>query len=85
MILDIIICFFFWLSLLVLNPLQSSAEKELNAGLISAADFTIVLKQEPYKDAYEELRPIYWAWAENILEKDIVRHNDPNLLGGKID
>jgi hypothetical protein len=67
-ILDIIICFYFWFSLLTLVPLQNAVEMELNAGFINAADYTVVLKQEPYKDSYEELRPIYWAWAENILE-----------------
>lgn len=69
-IIDIIICFYFWFSLLTLVPLEFVAEKELNAGFINASDYAVVLKQEPYKDAYDELRPIYWAWAENILEQD---------------
>lgn len=28
------------------------------------------------------MRPIYWAWAENILELDMARMQDPNLDGG---
>ncbi len=67
-IIDIIICFYFWFSLLTLVPFQNAVERELSSGFINASDYTVVLKQEPYKDSYEELRPIYWAWAENILE-----------------
>jgi hypothetical protein len=78
-IMDICICFFFWFALLAMKPLQDAVQQDLNLFNIDPEDFTVVVKQNPYMDKYEELRPIYWAWAEHILEKERNRHHNPNL------
>ena len=67
-ILDLVICFVFWFGLLAMNPLQEAIKTEASVTTITPEDFTVVIKQVPYLDKYEELRPVYWAWAENILE-----------------
>lgn len=35
-----------------------------------ASDFTVIVKQGPHLDAIEELPAIYWAWAEDVNEKE---------------
>ena len=69
-ILDLVICYFFWFSLLAMKPLEDAISTSISLNQLDPSDFTIVIKQEPYLDKYEELRPIYWAWCENILELD---------------
>ena len=71
-ILDLVICYFFWFGLLAMKPLEEAIKETIGKTQVDPDDFTVVLKQEPYLDKYEELRPIYWAWCENILEQDIV-------------
>jgi hypothetical protein len=77
-VLDLVICFVFWLGLLAMTPLQEAVDAEINLVQVDPNDFTVVIKQVPYLDRYEELRPIYWAWAENILEQEDSRDTDPN-------
>lgn len=67
-ILDLVICFVFWIGLLAMKPLQEAIRTEADVASVNPEDFTVVIKQVPYLDKYEELRPVYWAWAENILE-----------------
>lgn len=51
-----------------MKPLQEAIRTEADVASVNPEDFTVVIKQVPYLDKYEELRPVYWAWAENILE-----------------
>jgi hypothetical protein len=75
-VLDLVICFVFWFGLLAMKPLEDAIDTEIDASIIKPEDFTVVVKQVPYLDKYEELRPIYWAWAENILEQEMTRENN---------
>ena len=49
--------------------------------MLSAEDFTVQLIQEPHKDHINELKGIFWAWAEDILMKEEEQDmTDPNTL-----
>lgn len=61
--------FTFWFSILVVRILEKIASDEINLGVVSASDFTVAVKQLPYKDNLQLLPGIYYSWAENILEK----------------
>jgi hypothetical protein len=68
-VMDLFIVFTFWFSLLVVRLLEKITSDEINLGVVSASDFTVAVKQLPYKDDLLLLPGIYYSWAENILEK----------------
>jgi nitrate/nitrite-specific signal transduction histidine kinase len=43
-LLDLIIVFIFWLSLLVVKPLEKLTTDEIRQGVLTASDFTVVVK-----------------------------------------
>ena len=69
-ILDLLLSFLLWFALLALNQFQKLADVDVDRGTLSAEDFTVQIIQEPHKDHINDLKGIYWAWAENILSKD---------------
>ena len=79
-ILDLIITWFAYIALLALKPLQEVTEIDVNGDSLSASDFTVVLSLDWFlhEERAENLQPILWAWAENVLrqeKKDFVDHN----------
>lgn len=68
-VLDLVIGFMFWFAILTVRPLEKLVTDEINNGIMSAEDFTVIVRQMPYKDPLLSLPGIYYAWAENILEK----------------
>ena len=45
-------------------------ENDINGGTLGAPDFTVMIPMVPHKDSADEMVPILWAWAENILDKE---------------
>ena len=43
-------------------------DNDINTGTLNATHFTVVMEQDPHKDHINDLKGVYWAWAENILE-----------------
>ena len=79
-ILDLIITWFAYIALLALKPLQEVTEIDVNGDSLSASNFTVVLSLDWFlhEERAENLQPILWAWAENVLrreKKDFVDHN----------
>lgn len=52
-------------------------DNEIQEGMLAADDFSVVVHQTPYKDNLQTLPGIYYAWAENILEKSTIQKEDP--------
>ena len=70
--LDLVAIVFFWLALICVKPFVSLTEETITKDTLRGPDFTITLTQKPYNDETEDLRSIYWHWAEKVLklEKD---------------
>ena len=67
---DLIGTFILYLGLLAVNPCQRAVENDINGGTLGASDFTVMIPMVPHKDSADDMLPILWAWAENILEKE---------------
>ena len=67
---DLIGTFILYLGLLSVNPCQKTVEHDINGGTLGASDFTVMVPMVPHKESAENMQPILWAWAENILEKE---------------
>ena len=52
------------------------SEQDINGDTLSAADFTVVIPLVPHKERTDNVIPILWAWAENILEKEKKQNYD---------
>lgn len=76
-LLDIFACFVFYLTLLVNQELLQVVDDEIQEGMLASDDFSVVVYQTPYKDNLQLLPGIYYAWAENILEKSALQKDDP--------
>jgi hypothetical protein len=83
--LDVLAIVFFWLALICVKPFVALTEETVKKGELSGPDFTVTLTQKPYLDNTEDLRPIYWHWAERVLNSEVTRKNiggttqdDPN-------
>ena len=50
----------------MIGPIQEKIKKEVQSGLVTASDFTVMVTQDPHDDPIEDLQGVYWAWAENI-------------------
>ena len=79
-LMDLLITFILWISILMLDPLQVNTENEVNKEIINPMDFTVVVTQDPHSDPIDDLEGIYWAWAENINQREMIE-----LTYGKID
>ena len=53
-------------------------DKDVNEGTLTATDFTVQVEQEPHKDHQNDLKGVYWAWAERVLEDSGQDYQDPN-------
>ena len=56
--------------------MEKQSSELIETGALTASDFTVMIKQMPYKDHLLQLPAIYWAWAENILEKESDQYFD---------
>lgn len=77
-VLDLIICFGFWCSMISLGILQGATKNEISAGTVTAVDYTVVIKQQPHIEALEDLPGVYFAWVENINSMENEEFVDPN-------
>jgi hypothetical protein len=68
--LDIVAIVFFWLALICVKPFVGLTEETIKKESLSGPDFTVKLIQKPYLDSTEDLRPIYWHWAEKVLSSE---------------
>ena len=68
--LDLVLIYLIWLFLVAIKPIEQIRSDAIEDGSLTASDFTVMVKQMPYKDSLLQLPGIYWAWAENILEKE---------------
>ena len=67
---DLVGTFLLYIGLLAVNPCQRVVEHDINGGTLGASDFTVMVPLIPHKESAENMLPILWAWAENILEKE---------------
>ena len=79
-IFDLAISFSLWFSLLALKPFQNITDVDIDRGNLSAEDFTVQIIQEPHKDHINDIKGIYWAWVEEILQKEEQVFTDPATL-----
>jgi hypothetical protein len=68
-VIDLLIGLYFWISILIVRPIEVIVTREIQEGNMDPSDFTVQVKQVPYRDNLLALPGIYYAWAENILEK----------------
>ena len=80
---DLLISFYLWFALLFLRPLAKATEIDIVGDTLSADDFTVIVDQIPHKDKVEDLKAIYWAWAEQILERDEFSYKIPVEAEGR--
>jgi hypothetical protein len=74
--LDLVLIYLVWFALIVVKPIEKQSSDAIEDGALTASDFTVMVKQMPYKDNLLQLPGIYWAWAENILEKESDQYFD---------
>ena len=60
----------------MVKPMEQQSSAAIETDALTASDFTVMIKQMPYKDHLLQLPAIYWAWAENILEKESDQYFD---------
>ena len=65
---DLAAVFVLWFALLALKSFHRMVDADVNKGTLSATDFTVQVEQEPHFDHYNDLKGVYWAWAELVLE-----------------
>ena len=65
---DLAAVFVLWFALLALKSFHRMVDADVNMGTLSATDFTVQVEQEPHFDHYNDLKGVYWAWAELVLE-----------------
>ena len=56
---DLFISFFIWCALVTGKPLQRATQAFINVEVMTAQDFTVVLKVPPYHDQTKDLKAIY--------------------------
>jgi len=74
--LDLVLIYLIWFALIMVKPMEKQSSELIETGALTASDFTVMIKQMPYKDHLLQLPAVYWAWAENILEKESDQYFD---------
>ena len=69
---DLIISFFLWFALLSSKTFQNATGKDIQGNTVTAPDFTVVVEvpQTHVDDVEHDLKPVFWAWAQNINDKE---------------
>lgn len=75
---DLVLIYLIWFIIIAVKPIEEMRSDEIEDDSLTGSDFTVVVKQLPYKDHLLQLPGIYWAWAENILEKELEQCTDPD-------
>ena len=57
--------------------LSKATEKDVKGDTLSASEFTVVVESIHHDDDVDDLKAIYWAWAEEVLSKERVTMYDP--------
>ena len=78
---DLVISFYIWFALLFLKPLSRATERDIKGDTIAPNEFTTVIAQIPHFDNVDDLKAIYWSWAEDILEKEPNYYKIPGGTG----
>ena len=69
-VIDLIVSLLLWFAVLMAGPIQNKIKQEIFKDQVIASDFTVMVTQVPHQDSLEDLPGIYWAWAENINQKE---------------
>ena len=80
---DLIITFWYWCSILALKKFQEVTEAEVNGDIVLPQDYTVQIYQESHTESLKELPGVYYAWVENILQKESKELLDTNT--GEVD
>lgn len=74
-IFDLLCSFVLYFNLLALKKHQSIVKHDINEQTLMANDFSVQMKQQPHKEHIDDLIPIYWSWAEYILDHEQQRYD----------
>ena len=61
---DIFASFSLWFGLLYIRPFSRAIAHDIDGSHLEAEDFTVTILQIPHKDKIDDLKAVYWAWAE---------------------
>jgi hypothetical protein len=48
--LDLVLIYLIWIALIMVKPMEKQASDAIETGALTASDFTVMIKQMPYKD-----------------------------------
>ena len=65
---DLVIAFYMWFAFLFVRPLSQATQKDVRGDTLTPNEFTVAIENIPHSDPVDNLIPIYWSWAESILE-----------------
>ena len=80
---DLLITFFFWCSLLAMKKFQDVTEAEVNGDVVLPQDYTVQIYVNSHSENFKDMPGVYYAWVENILEKE--GNEMLNANTGKVD
>ena len=75
---DLLATFFFWCSLLAMKKFQDVVQAEVNGDVVLPQDFTVQIYVNSHKENYKDMPGVYYAWVENILQKEGDKMINPN-------
>ena len=66
-----------------MEPINATTKNEINKDIVTPSDFTVMMTQKPHTDVVGDLEGIYWAWAENVNNRESIEMVNP--ITGEID
>ena len=69
----------------MIEPLHQTIQNEVNLGVINPEDYSVVVTLGPHKDSIDDLEGIFWAWAEDVNQKEMNDEKFPLLKDDSID